>query len=589
MLVNFAFCENLDRQIKNLSGNRTEIQLNAEPTSNETLQLSCQIFRQVVLIEFLVLTVANIALLFWFLKGIVRKLEYAKDDVQKLGRGQKLGPVRAGHDEFAELDKELRQMATLLSESSKRERAVIENAVDVICVIDVQSCFVSVSPACKPAWGYPADELVGHSLSEFLALEDVEGSLRAAIGAEHSIDKVTFENRFKRKNGEYINLLWSAHWSASDKGLFCVVHDITDRKAAEELLRQSEERIRAMLESLPVSLVIINKLGYIEFTNSTTERMTGFSYTELVGEQLSVILPEKLKSYDMAGIDSLIKECRNRVVGGVATRKDGETFPADISISEFSTRGESKFMVILLDVTERQEIERMKHEFVAMISHDLRTPLTSLQTLLVMMEEGILGTLTERGAKLAVQGRKETERLMRLIRDLLDLEKMQTGKFTMHFEEMSMRGIIETSVAAVRKFAETRNITIMVPENDSRCQADGGRLIQVLINLLSNAIKFSPSQETIKVLLEETENELKISVCDNGRGVPKDKAALIFEKYQQVENNDAKQKGGVGLGLAICKTIIEQHGGKIGVESTPGKGSTFWFSIPKDSVAVVIN
>ena len=236
----------------------------------------------------------------------------------------------------------------------------------------------------------------------------------------------------------------------------------------------------------------------------------------------------------------------------------------------------------MLDITERYELDKAKREFVAMISHDINTPLNSILLTLNILSDGKLGQLSEKGEKRAREALDETRRLIKLIKELLDLEKMASACFSMQFEDTSIQEIISHSVAAVKPSAEARNLSIKIASNEARCKADGARLIQVLVNLLSNAIKFSPIGSAIKILIEEKGELIRIAVADSGKGVPEDKQKLIFEKFAQLERKDWQQRGGTGLGLAICKIIIEQHHGQIGVENSRSEsGSIFWFEIPK--------
>jgi len=229
-----------------------------------------------------------------------------------------------------------------------------------------------------------------------------------------------------------------------------------------------------------------------------------------------------------------------------------------------------------------KEADRLKKEFVGIISHELRTPLTSIQALLTLLDAGVLGDLPDR-SKARIRGAEaDVERLIRLIGELLDIEKMESGRLEMLFTDVKLDGVLSRAVNSVRMIAEKRELTISYPETDEMLVADGDRLVQVLVNLMSNSIKFSPQGSSIDLGVDSDDQEIKFTVTDHGRGIPKEFRDSIFDRYKQVEANDARQKGGTGLGLAICKAIVEQHGGTIGVDSREGEGSTFWFRIPRD-------
>lgn len=226
------------------------------------------------------------------------------------------------------------------------------------------------------------------------------------------------------------------------------------------------------------------------------------------------------------------------------------------------------------------EAQQMRQTFVAMISHDLRTPLTNVQAYLALVSEGILGQVPDLVKAEAEKTERNVSRLIRLINDLLVLEKMEAGKMQMNCKVVYLEDIFEKSVEAIEEFAKQHEVKLVVGETNAEVYADPDRLVQVLINLASNAVKFSPRGESVEISAIETDNYVEVKVQDRGRGVPPEHREAIFEKYKQVKSEDQSKKGGTGLGLPICKLIVEQLGGSIGVESEEGKGSTFWFRLP---------
>lgn len=470
-----------------------------------------------------------------------------------------------------------------LSESASKEAAIINNAVDVIGLIDTNSRFVSVNPASLSVLSYAPDEIIGKAMGDFILPEDLDSSLSATLGASKSIDKIVFENRWRRKDGTIINLLWSAHWSASDHGLFCVIHDITERKLAEQAVQESEERIRLILESLPIALFITNRVGLIELSNSTTEKLSAYSREELLGKPLQLLLPDLLKSTTLPDFEELAASLKTGSRESIIGKKNGESIPVELTMREIQVRGENKFIFAALDVTDRYELDKAKREFVAMISHDLRSPLNSILITLNILNDGKFGELSDKGKQFVQQAQDESKRLIALIKDLLDLETMESSSFTLHFERVSMLEVIHAAVNALKNSADLRNLGFELPGDDIECDADGARLIQVMVNLLSNAVKFAPTGSKIQITLSKTDSKLRVSVLDKGRGIPAEKQEKIFEKFAQIEKDDWRQKGGSGLGLAICKAIIDQHTGRIGVQSKEGEETVFWFELPISS------
>jgi signal transduction histidine kinase len=230
----------------------------------------------------------------------------------------------------------------------------------------------------------------------------------------------------------------------------------------------------------------------------------------------------------------------------------------------------------------RHEIERIKQEFYAMITHDMRTPLMSVQGSLALLEDSA-SSLPEPVSRAIVYSQRSVDRITRLINDLLDFEKLQSGKFELFRQPLYLANLIMRSVDEVTSLAKQDNLNIVVPNFDVAIDGDEDRLVQVLVNLLSNAIKFSPQGATITIGATVANNSVRVSVTDVGPGMSAEAQSRLFERYRQVHRDGSKKRKGTGLGLAISKMLIEQHGGTIGVESEEGKGSTFWFELPLQS------
>jgi PAS domain S-box-containing protein len=259
-------------------------------------------------------------------------------------------------------------------------------------------------------------------------------------------------------------------------------------------------------------------------------------------------------------------------------QKDGNL--VDVLWSIHWVESEQAFFCVGHNITARKEVERLKQQFMAMISHDLRTPLTTIGNYLEMLSTGIFGQLTEKGLHLLKVAERNASRMLTLTNDLLDLERAEFGGLKLSCSEQKLSDLIDVSVKSISSLAAEHQINIDVQPLDLLVSADANRIEQVLVNLLNNAIKFSPAQSIIKISVHN-ENEMAIvCITDEGRGIPEHLKESIFERFKQVEISDAIDKGGSGLGLAICKTIVELHGGKINVENNTTKGSTFSFSLP---------
>jgi signal transduction histidine kinase len=236
---------------------------------------------------------------------------------------------------------------------------------------------------------------------------------------------------------------------------------------------------------------------------------------------------------------------------------------------------------------ELKELEQFKQQLIGIVSHELKTPLSAMQVNIALMAGGITGELPPKAQQKVKILDSNVNRLIRLINDLLDIDKLEAGKFELVIKPNSVQRILESAIESVRAFAEERKVEIDCVElsEDLRVEADMDRIVQVVVNLLSNAVKYSPEGSRVRIEALGIEDIVEVRVTDLGRGIPETHISRIFDRFQQVESSDAKEKGGTGLGLAICKAIIEQHGGTINVHSTFGKGSVFFFRLKKANLS----
>ncbi|HEY9679042.1 MAG TPA: PAS domain S-box protein [Drouetiella sp.] len=577
-----SLADRLQDELRGLTEDERKIESEGPEAQNRNRQM-VKIYLVIgVLLNFLI----AVALALYFSRGISRRLNVLTDNSIRLARAEPLNPALEGSDEIAHLDGVFHSMADALTEASRKERAIIENSADVICTIDVDGKFMTVSPACNQIWQYRPDELMGRRFIELVIPEDHQETIRAVRAVRAEKGSTEFENRTRRKDGSIVTVLWSTFWSEAERSMFCIAHDITERKALEEATKASERRIRTVIENMLVGLIIITKDGFIESINPASERMFGYRAEEIVGRHLlclfndSKLFSERSQSDTHNFMENLFSRALNRIGELDALKKNREDFPIEISLSEFETADGSRFLANILDVSERKEVERLKKEFVSTVSHELRTPLTSIRGSLTLLSVGALGLLPDQAKKVVTIAERNTIRLITLINDILDIEKLESGKLDMVFDNISMDNVLDRSAEAVKAFADQNGIKLEMIHSGAQVYADGDRLVQVIVNLVSNAVKFSPKGAAVTVAVTQIPGMVEVKVIDRGRGIPEKYKNLLFQRFQQVEASDARKKGGTGLGLAICKGIIEAHGGTIGVESEEGKGSVFWFKIP---------
>jgi PAS domain S-box-containing protein len=410
-----------------------------------------------LLVGLLLNIVMVLVLAYVFHLRIGRKIEQIGNNSMRLASGVALLPSLPGSDEISRLDQDFHSMADALTEAARKERALVDNAMDLICSIDADGVFLSVNPASKAILGYSPEDLVEKCYINFVIETDRQRTIAKFQDLREGVAVGPFENGMIHRDDGIVDISVSAHWSETDKSLFCVLHDIT----------------------------------------------------------------------------------------------------------------------------QKREMARMKQQFVAMITHDLRSPLTAIGGTLHMLSVGAYSSETDDGKLRIDEATKNTERMLKLISDLLEMEKFDAAMLTLELDTISLSSVVDDSIGSVRSHAEQQKITLSKnTEASIIVEADKLRMVQVLVNLLANAIKFSPPGGSVNVSCYENSNFGRIEVKDSGPGISVEEQQLIFEPFKQAKRKKgAERLEGTGLGLAICKSIIEAHHGTIGVISSKA-GSIFWVEIP---------
>lgn len=337
-------------------------------------------------------------------------------------------------------------------------------------------------------------------------------------------------------------------------------------KALKNTLTSLQNKTRDILYSIPLGLIVVNEQQRIEALNKLVEGFFCYQTEELVGQKISVLFPEFIRL-----------EANSKPVQVLAKRKDGETFPAEIFVNEYDAHLN---FVHVQDITERHRLERLRQDFVAMVSHDLRTPLTSIRGFLTMVDEGAYGDITNQGHRAVERAQSSADLLISLVVDLLDAEKIDSGDFEPEFQETTSGVVVDRAMYAIQAAAKAADVTVEKDVTNDVFWADEDRIVQVIVNLAGNALKFSPPGSVVTISAGLEGAGVVFRVRDRGPGIPKHLQSAIFERYRQLNQSAETKKRGFGLGLAICKSLVEKHNGRIWVQSEEGKGSTFCFSIP---------
>ena len=350
---------------------------------------------------------------------------------------------------------------------------------------------------------------------------------------------------------------------------------------AEELYRQQE----ILLDSVADGICGVDRHGMVSFANPAAARLLGAPAANLTGKSVHELLhgsaPANLACADDCPLRRAGESHRASAGEDTLYRADGTSFPAEYALTPILDQGRFSGSVLSFrDISQRYALDRLKDEFISTVSHELRTPLTSIRGALGLLFSGILGEMNDKAANLLRIASTNSDRLVRLINDILDLERIQSGREPLAFRPVKLAEIVHQAIDGMAPVAEAAGVQLIHDTTKVEIAADPDRLLQVLTNLLSNAIKFSPPSSTISVMLRPGANGVTLSVIDQGRGIPEDKLEAVFGRFQQVDASDSRQKGGSGLGLAICRTIVAQHSGRIWAERNPVRGTTFRVFLP---------
>ncbi|MEM8718286.1 MAG: ATP-binding protein [Cyanobacteria bacterium P01_G01_bin.39] len=367
-----------------------------------------------------------------------------------------------------------------------------------------------------------------------------------------------------------------------------LVREISDRLKTRADFERLSHQHELILNSAGEGIYGLDLAGKVTFINPAAAEMLGYDVAQLHNQPLHEIVHHSnaeaiVYTWSENPIYQTIKTGKIQyITNEIFYCQDKSSFPVEYVSTPIREQGQIVGAVVIFkDITERQIIDRMKDEFVSVVSHELRTPLTSISSAVGMLSSGRIDPQSSKSQRLLEIAFNNSNRLVRLINDILDLERIKSGKVTMIKSSCNVADVMKDAVESLQSIAEKTDITIKVVPLQVNLWIDRDRIIQTLTNLLSNAIKFSDSNTTVRLSASlQSEDTVKFQVTDCGRGIPPEHLETIFDRFQQVDASDSRDRGGTGLGLAICRSIVQQHDGQIWVESILGQGSTFCFTLP---------
>jgi PAS domain S-box-containing protein len=469
-----------------------------------------------------------------------------------------------------------------LAQMEARSRGLLEAAPDAMVVVNKNAEIVLVNLQAKIEFGYRRAELLGQKVTRIIPEGFGERLLNDGVDAmaQQILKGIDLTGRRKRGDEFPIEVMLSP--LASGDGIL-VIRDISLRKDEERRVARMETRYRGLLEAAPDAMVVVNHGGEIVLANLQAEKEFGYGQDELLGQNMKNIIPHGFAERPLAGGSSSVEDALTlQIAAGIeltGLRKDRSEFPVEIMLSPLES---AEGILVIRDISARKHIERLKDEFVSTVSHELRTPLTSISGSLGLLAGQWASKLPESAARLLAIAHTNSQRLVRLINDILDIEKLESGRVVFNLSQVAVRSLVEHAIEDNRGFAENYGVRVRLDaaSADLDVNADPDRLAQVITNLLSNAIKFSPANGEVLVAVERNESHVRITVRDHGSGVPDDFKLHIFEKFAQADATNTRQKGGTGLGLSIVKQIVERLGGKVGFDDAPGGGAIFYVELP---------
>jgi PAS domain S-box-containing protein len=501
---------------------------------------------------------------------------------------------------------ELKQRNLAELASNALQSAVLSSTNFIVIATTPQGVVTVFNKAAETALGYAAGEVIGkqtpalwHDRDEVIErtqevnrvlAEPIEPGFATFLALPDRNGMVARDWTFIRKDGSRfpVRLNGSRIMDASGKvtGYLGVAEDITERRNAEMALRSSEETFRAAMENASIGMTIMEPPGRWLRVNRALTQLLGYSQEELLQLNFRAIThPDDLDQSDLVVERLLAGEAETSTIEKRYVHKTGRIVWAQLNISAVRhPDGRPQYLIAQVqDITERREVERVKNALISTVSHELRTPVTSIRGALGLLAGSMSAALPADVAKLIGIANKNSERLNLLVNDMLDIEKIASGKMQFHVSRCDLDGLVAAAIEDNAPYAERFGVSMVTRGGSAglHVRVDAARFQQVMSNLLSNAAKFSPPGGQVEVRISAADTLCRIAITDHGQGISPAFAPHVFAKFSQADSSATRSRSGSGLGLHISREIIEQMGGAIGFDSPSHQGATFWVELPR--------
>ena len=484
----------------------------------------------------------------------------------------------------------------------------LDATAEGILSVDLQGNIINLNQRFSAMWHLPDDLLASRDGTRIFAhlkaaLLDAD-SFFLNLQAVRDDPNLETEDLMTLKDGRFFVCVSKPEFLRDRRvGRVFSLRDITQMKEAErslvaardaaqqaskeksrmvEALLISESRLRRLVNSSLIGIMQGNLNGRLTEANDVLLQLVGVTRSEFIDSGMNWM--DKASKESHASHDKALQELRlhgqAKPYEGEVLRKDGVRIPVMVGLAQLEGSFE-EWVGFVLDLTEQRKADRIKSEFISVVSHELRTPLTSIRGALGLLENGVAGDLSPKVMQLIKVAHKNCQRLGVLVNDILDMEKLASGKMVINIERFDLVAATRQAIEANAAYAQTLQVRyrIMTHPEQAWAMGDSVRVMQVFANLLSNAAKFSPTGDEVEIHISETSGSYKVEVHDKGPGIPPAFREQIFKKFAQADGTNTRQQGGTGLGLNITKTFVEKMGGEIGFETETGKGTVFWFTL----------